>query len=95
MLDDTSTPKIIFAATSLGTLLQISYHTRNVLCVLKLHSGPIKTLAVNEGYAVTGSDDSYLRLWPLDFSDFLLEAQHEVSIDYCPQKHYTIFIRIF
>ena len=80
MLDDTDTPKIVFAATSQGTLLQISYHTRNVLCVLKLHSGPINTLAVNEGYAVTGSDDKYLRLWPLDFSDYLLEAQHESPV---------------
>ncbi|GMH67841.1 hypothetical protein TL16_g04784 [Triparma laevis f. inornata] len=80
MLDDTDTPKIVFAATSLGTLLQISYHSRTVLCVLKLHDGPINTVAVNEGYAVTGSDDKYLRLWPLDFSDFLLEAQHDAPV---------------
>jgi WD40 repeat protein len=26
---------------------------------------------------VTGSEDNKLRLWPLDFTDFLLEAQHE------------------
>ncbi|GMH82171.1 hypothetical protein TrST_g11669 [Triparma strigata] len=80
MLDDTDTPKIVFAATSLGTLLQISYHSRTVLCVLKLHDGPINTVAVNEGYAVTGSDDRFLRLWPLDFSDYLLEAQHESPV---------------
>jgi WD40 repeat protein len=28
-------------------------------------------------YAVTGAEDNKLRLWPLDFTDFLLEAQHE------------------
>jgi WD40 repeat protein len=28
-------------------------------------------------YAVTGAEDHKLRLWPLDFTDFLLEAQHE------------------
>jgi len=55
MLDDTNASKIVFAATSIGTLLQISYQERNVLCVLKLHNGPINCLAVNEGYAVTGS----------------------------------------
>ena len=26
---------------------------------------------------MTGAEDNKLRLWPLDFSDFLLEAQHE------------------
>jgi WD40 repeat protein len=26
---------------------------------------------------VTGAEDHKLRLWPLDFTDFLLEAQHE------------------
>lgn len=59
--------------------MQVSYHTRNLLCVLKLHDGPILSLAVNEGYAVTGSADKLLRLWPLDFSDFLMEALHEVG----------------
>lgn len=28
-------------------------------------------------YAVTGAEDNKLRLWPLDFTDFLLEAKHE------------------
>lgn len=31
-------------------------------------------------YAVTGAEDSKLRLWPLDFTDFLLEAQHEGAV---------------
>ena len=26
---------------------------------------------------MTGAEDNKLRLWPLDFTDFLLEAQHE------------------
>ena len=80
MLDDAAASKIVFVATSIGTLLQISVQTRNVLCVLKLHSGPINCLAVNEGYCVTGSDDSYLRLWPLDFSSYLLEAAHPSAV---------------
>ncbi len=80
MLDDRDTPKIVFTSTTAGTVLQISYQERSVLCVLKLHDGPINTLAVNEGYAVTGSDDKYLRLWPLDFSDYLLEAKHESAV---------------
>jgi WD40 repeat protein len=31
----------------------------------------------SHSYAVTGAEDHKLRLWPLDFTDFLLEAQHE------------------
>jgi WD40 repeat protein len=29
---------------------------------------------------VTGSDDGYIRVWPLDFSDFFLEAEHESPV---------------
>lgn len=29
---------------------------------------------------VTGSTDRFMRLWPLDFSDFLLEAQNESPV---------------
>ena len=57
----------------------MSYHTRNLLCVLRLHDGPILSLEVNDGFAVTCSEDNLVRLWPLDFSDFLMEAAHEVS----------------
>ena len=34
----------------------------------------INCLSVNEAFCVTGSDDGYLRLWPLDFSGVVLEA---------------------
>lgn len=57
----------------------MSYHSRNLLCVLKLHDGPILSLTAKESYVITGSADKLLRLWPLDFSDFLMEAAHEVG----------------
>ena len=34
-------------------------------------------MAVNETFCVTGSDDGFLRLWPLDFAHVYLEAEHE------------------
>jgi WD repeat-containing protein 90 len=55
---------------------QIGYETRSLLCVLRLHDGPIRALAVHEGFAVTASEDCWVRLWPLDFSDYLMEASH-------------------
>ncbi|KAK3091415.1 hypothetical protein FSP39_019740, partial [Pinctada imbricata] len=43
-------------------------------------SGPglsINSMSVNETFCVMGSDDGFLRLWPLDFEHVYLEAEHE------------------
>ncbi|XP_025733706.1 WD repeat-containing protein 90 isoform X1 [Callorhinus ursinus] len=43
-------------------------------------SGPgicISSLSVSQALCAMGSEDGYLRLWPLDFSSVLLEAEHE------------------
>jgi hypothetical protein len=45
-----------------------------LLCVYQLHSAAINSLVVFDGFCVTGSDDRQLRVWPMDFSDFLLEV---------------------
>ncbi|RUS87769.1 hypothetical protein EGW08_004515 [Elysia chlorotica] len=37
----------------------------------------INSMHLNETFCVTGSDDGYLRLWPLDFAYVYLEAAHE------------------
>nr|XP_045369601.1 WD repeat-containing protein 90 isoform X3 [Camelus bactrianus] len=46
-------------------------------------SGPgiaISSLSVSQAMCAVGSEDGYLRLWPLDFSSVLLEAEHEGAI---------------
>ncbi|XP_037588185.1 WD repeat-containing protein 90 [Cebus imitator] len=43
-------------------------------------SGPgiaISSLSVSPAVCAVGSEDGYLRLWPLDFSSVLLEAEHK------------------
>ncbi len=45
-----------------------------VVAVYQLHSGAINSLCVHDGLAATASDDRFLRIWPLDFSAYLLEA---------------------
>ena len=43
-------------------------------------SGPgiaINCMSINETFCVTGSDDGFMRLWPLDFAHVYLEAEHE------------------
>ncbi|XP_023567203.1 WD repeat-containing protein 90 isoform X2 [Octodon degus] len=37
----------------------------------------ISSLSVSQTTCAVGSEDGYLRLWPLDFSSVLLEAEHE------------------
>lgn len=48
----------VYAASSVGTLLVIDYDTREVVCVYQLHDASINCLVINEGFCVTGSDDS-------------------------------------
>lgn len=76
--------KRIFVVSNQGMLFQINYETTELEGVLQLHDLGINAIIVTEGYCVTGSDDSFLRVWPLDFSEYLLEARHEgpvVSVD--------------
>lgn len=40
-------------------------------------SGPgiaINSISISSAFCATGSEDGYLRLWPLDFSAVVLEA---------------------
>ncbi|ETM55935.1 hypothetical protein L914_00924 [Phytophthora nicotianae] len=70
----------LYVSSSVGTLLVIDYDSKQVICVYQLHDASINCLSVNEGFCVTGSDDCFLRVWPLDFTDFFLEAQHEAGV---------------
>uniref|UniRef100_A0A667XX37 WD repeat domain 90 n=1 Tax=Myripristis murdjan TaxID=586833 RepID=A0A667XX37_9TELE len=47
---------------------------------LTLNTGPgiaINSISVSSSFCATGSEDGFLRLWPLDFSTVFLEAEHE------------------
>lgn len=73
-------------------MLQINYGTRTLERVYQLHSAAINCMLVSEGLCVTGSDDKYLRVWPLDFSDFLLEVSvstYQITA-YCGHQCYLL-----
>ena len=70
----------VFVSSVSGSVYQINYDKLHLETVYQLHTGAINTLVVNEGFAITGSDDKYLRVWPIDFSDFFLEAEHETPV---------------
>ena len=70
----------VLVASSLGLLLRVDCTQEQVVCAYQLHSGPIRSLCVNGSYAVTGGDDARMRIWPLHFTDFLMEAHHEAAV---------------
>ena len=73
--NDASLLRRLFVVTNVGTLLQFNYDTLDFQCVYRLHDGAITSIAVNEGFCVTASTDQFLRVWPLDFSDYWLEVR--------------------
>ncbi|XP_028331789.1 WD repeat-containing protein 90 isoform X1 [Gouania willdenowi] len=47
---------------------------------LTFNTGPgisINCISISSSFCATGSEDGFLRLWPLDFSSVFLEAEHE------------------
>ncbi|XP_053550193.1 WD repeat-containing protein 90 [Bombina bombina] len=40
----------------------------------------VNCLSISATFCATGSEDGYLRLWPLDFSGVFLEAEHEGAV---------------
>lgn len=72
--------KFFYVASNKGTVLKVDYTKECVLCAFQLHSSPIASFKIYNSYAVSGSEDKRLRIWPLDFSDYLLEARHEGTV---------------
>ncbi|XP_061823595.1 WD repeat-containing protein 90 isoform X2 [Nerophis lumbriciformis] len=86
-LDD----RTLFASSQSGHIFEIDYTRvviRNVrwlfpmprqekLTLNKGHGIAINSISVSPSFCATGSEDGYLRLWPLDFSGVFLEAEHE------------------
>lgn len=70
----------VYVGSKDGTVLQINAESQELEFVYKLHDSGIYSLAVNEAFCVTGSDDLFLRVWPLDFSEFFMEAKHEATV---------------
>lgn len=70
----------VFVGTDQGSIFQVHGPSAALQVIYKVHSGPINTMQVNESFCVTGSDDAYVRVWPLDFVDYFLEAHHDSAI---------------
>lgn len=67
----------VFVTSSRGLLFQINSETLDIEGAYQLHDGPINSLVANSQICVTASSDNFIRVWQLDFSDYLLEVPHE------------------
>ena len=70
----------VYVSSASGAVYQINYNAHSLEAVYQLHNAAINSIVINNGFAVTGSDDKFLRVWPVDFSDFFLEAEHEAPV---------------
>jgi WD40 repeat protein len=70
----------VYVSSNKGIILKIDYLKENIICAYHLHQSSITSFTIHNGLAFTGSSDCTLRLWPMDFSDFVMEAQFEGSV---------------
>ncbi|GLC33983.1 hypothetical protein PLESTB_000825300 [Pleodorina starrii] len=70
----------VYVSSASGAVFQVDYTTRQLESIYQLHAAAINCLVVADGLALTAGDDRLLRAWPLDFKDYLLEAEHESSV---------------
>ena len=73
--------KRVFVGTKHGMVYQVNYQKETHENQFKTNDGAIYSIAVNDAFCVTGSEDSFLRVWPLDFQEFFMEAQHEGTVN--------------
>ena len=70
----------VYVGSNGGCIFQISCTNQELEAVYKVQDSAILALAVNEAFCATGSKDGYLRIWPVDFSEFLIEAKHDTGV---------------
>ena len=78
--DDFSSKGKVYVGSNNGCIFQIACNSQELEAVYKVQESAILSLAVNEAFCATGSQDGYLRIWPVDFSEFLIEAKHDNGV---------------
>ena len=78
--DDFSNKGKVYVGSNGGCIFQVACNNQELEAVYKVQDSSILSLAVNEAFCATGSKDGYLRIWPVDFSEFLIEAKHDTGV---------------
>ena len=69
-----------YIGSSSGAVFQISCLSQELESVYLIQNSPILSLASNEIFVVTGSEDGYCRVWPVGFEEFIMEAKHDSGV---------------
>ncbi|KAM9372410.1 WD repeat-containing protein 90 [Phaethornis superciliosus] len=83
--------RTLFVCSKSGHVLEVDYKNICVRSARRLLPAPragsstgpgtaINSISVSSTFCATGSEDGYLRLWPMDFSAVVLEAEHEAPV---------------
>ena len=72
--DENESLKRVFVGSKTGMIFQVNYQTESLEASFKTNDGAIYSISVNDAFCVVGSEDCYLRVWPLDFQEFFMEA---------------------
>ena len=70
----------VYIGSSNGCVFQIACNNQELEAVYKVQDKAILSMTVTEAFCVTGSLDGYLRVWPIDFTKFLIEAKHDSGV---------------
>jgi WD40 repeat protein len=77
-----ATPELskVYVTASTGNVYVLGYKSREIEEVYKVHEEGVNAIATNGGFCITGGTDSVLRVWPIDFQEFFIEARHEIPV---------------
>ena len=70
----------VYVATKSGMVYQVNYDEETLEATYRANDSAIYSISINQAFCVTGSEDQYLRIWTLDFNEFLMEAKHEGTV---------------
>lgn len=70
----------VYVASKSGMVYQINYDDETLEATYRTNDSAIYSIAINQAFCVTGSEDQFLRIWALDFNEFLMEAKHEGTV---------------
>lgn len=70
-----------YFASSKGIIIQVDCSKEVVIRSYQLFNESITSFVISHGNAITGTQNHKLVVWSLEFSDYLMEAQHEGSVN--------------
>ena len=69
-----------YVGAASGHVLKVNLHTMCLEHAVLCHGGPVTSVHVADGVVVTSGSDHRVRIWPMDFRDFTVEAEHESMV---------------